>query len=78
VPRRRAVVAEAAAASATSGSSERLYLSGSGPPAGWVGAGVTGMWVCSGSHSESSPRSSTARASSTTPIETSVTNIVTP
>jgi hypothetical protein len=36
------------------------------------------MWVCSGSHSEAKPRSSVARASSTTSIDLSVANIVTP
>src|SRR6516165_9566586 len=36
------------------------------------------MWVCSGNQIESKPRSSTARARSTIPIDTSVTNMVTP
>jgi hypothetical protein len=36
------------------------------------------MWVCSGSHNDPSPRSSTARASSTASIDRSVTIIVTP
>src|SRR3954453_10413344 len=36
------------------------------------------MWVCSGTQSESRPRSSHARARSTTGIEMSVANMVTP
>ena len=72
------VVALAAAPSATSGSSDRLYFSGSSAPLGCGVVRLVGMWVCSGSHSESRPRSSAARASSTTSIDTSVANIVTP
>ena len=43
-----------------------------------VCAGSTGMCVCSGRYSESKPRASASRASSTTFIDWSVANIVTP
>ena len=79
MPTRRLVVAAATAARATSGSSDRLYSSGSS--ASPVGGGVrrdTGMWVCSGSHSDRSPRASASRASSTTSMLTSVANMVIP
>ena len=79
VPTTSRSVAAAAIASATNGSSVRLYSSRSS--ASPVGGGVSrlvGMCVCSGTYSECSPRSSTARASSTGPIVWSVMNIVTP
>ena len=69
----------AAAASATSGSTERLYSSAS--TSSPVGGGVrrlVGMWVCSGIQTESNPRSSASRASSCTGIDRSVAKIVTP
>jgi hypothetical protein len=80
VPSRSVGAATAAAASATSGSCERQYSSGSSPLAapGYGVVRLVGMWVCSGSHSEAKPRSSVARASSTTSIDLSVANIVTP
>ncbi len=78
VPSRSVVVADEAAASATSGSSVRLYSSGSGRPLGCGVRRLVGMCVCSGSHSEPKPRSSAARASSTMSIDTSVANIVIP
>ena len=73
------VVADAAAPSATSGSRQRRYSSASS--ASPVGGGVrrlTGMWVCSGSHSDCRPRASASRASSTMSMLTSVANIVIP
>ena len=47
-------------------------------PSGYGVRRLVGMWVCSGSQTESRPRSSTAWASSTMPIDRSVANIVTP
>ena len=79
VPSRSVVVSAAAAASATSGSTDRLYSSASS--ASPVGGGVrrlVGMWVCSGIQIESKPRSSAATARSTTSIDSSVANMVTP
>ena len=79
VPTRRRSVTEAAAARATKGSRHRRYCSGSS--ASPVGGGVSrlvGMWVCSGTHRESKPRSSAARASSATAMERSVAKMVTP
>ena len=61
------VVTAAAIASDTVMSSRCEYTSGSGSPVNDPGHGVsrlTGMWLCSGSQSDSKPRSSTARASS--------------
>ena len=79
VPNRMVVVADAAAANATSGSRHRLYSSSSSaaPVAGGVRR-LTGMCVCSGSQSDCSPRASASRASSTTSMLTSVANIVIP
>ena len=49
VPRRMREVTDAAAPSATNGSSVRLYSSGrSGSPVGGGVFRLTGMWVCSG------------------------------
>ena len=48
VPTRRCSVTAAAAVSVTKGSSERLYSSANGSPAGAGVARLVGMWVCSG------------------------------
>ena len=79
VPNRIVEVTDAAAARAMSGSTDRLYSSASS--ASPVGGGVrrdVGMWVCSGIHTESNPRSSAATATSGTGIDRSVEKIVTP
>ena len=79
MPSRSVVVADAAAARATSGSRQRRYSSASSAlPVGGGVRRLTGMWVCSGSHSDCSPRASAARASSTMSMLTSVANIVIP
>ena len=70
-------VTAAAAASVTNGSSVCLYSSGSGAPSGRV-ASSAGMCVCSGTHSDSKPASSTSCANSTGEIEYSVPKIATP
>ncbi len=79
VPRRMWSVTADAAASATSGSSVRLYSSArtSSPVGGGVRRDV-GMWVCSGRYRDAKPRSSAARASAAGSIVSSVANIVMP
>ena len=57
-------VTAAIAASAANGSSVWLYSGGSSPPPGYGVSRLTGIWVCSGSISDSNPRSSTLRPSS--------------
>ena len=64
VPTRRVFVAAAAYASPTRGSTVFLYSSGSSPPPGQGLRRLVGMWVCSGTKSDSKPRSSASRASS--------------
>ena len=54
------------------------YSRGSSGPPGQGLRRLVGMWVCSGTNSDSKPRSSAARPSSTTSIAYSVGNIVTP
>ncbi|GIU89694.1 MAG: hypothetical protein KatS3mg010_0793 [Acidimicrobiia bacterium] len=79
VPSRMRSVTDAAVASATSGSTVRLYSSRSS--ASPVGGGVrrlVGMCVCSGRNSEARPRASASRARSATSIVRSVANIVIP
>ncbi len=78
VPTRRRSVTMAAAVMATTGSRQRQYCSGRSPPPGHGVSRLAGMWVCSGTQSESNPRASASRASSTMPIERSVGNIVIP
>ena len=77
-PASDSLVTAAAAPSMTNGSWVRRYSSGSSPPPGYGVRRDTGMCVCSGTNSDSKPRSSSARASSTTPIDLSVRKIVTP
>src|SRR5215212_7703333 len=69
VPKRTRSVTAAMVAMATKGSTVRRYSSGSGSPMGAGVARLTGMWVCSGSHTAENPRSSAARASATGVIE---------
>ena len=61
VPRRRRSVTVAAAARATNGSSVRRYSSGSSGPPGHGVRRLVGMCVCSVTHSDSKPRSSSSR-----------------
>ena len=81
VPSMMFSVTAAAAPSDTNWSCVRQYSSGSGgapsrPPHGvWR---LVGMWLCSGNHSDSKPRSSVALANSTGPMALSVGNIITP
>ena len=64
VPTRSFLVAAAAAISDTNGSRVCLYSSGSvAPPANGLRR-LVGMCVCSGTKSDSKPRSSASRASS--------------
>ena len=71
-------IAPAIAAMVTNGSSERLYSSANGSPAGAGVRRLTGMWVCSGNQIESNPRSSAARPSWTGSFAWSVGYIVMP
>ena len=80
VPSLSSLVAPAAAASATNGSWMRRYSSGS-EPSGVPGNRVsrsTGMWTCSGTQSDSKPRSSAARASEIGSMARSVAKMNTP
>ena len=75
------LVTAAAAVKATNGSCERQYSSGRGPSAGLPFQGVSrlvGMWLCSGNHNDSNPRSSQAWAKAIGWIALSVGNISTP
>ncbi len=72
VPSRSRSVADAAAVSATYGSSVRLYSSGRGAPPGHGVARSVGMWVCSVTHSDSKPRCSSSTARSSGRIDRSV------
>ena len=72
------VVAAAAAINATNGSSIRLYSRGSSPPRGAPEVRETGMWVWSGTKSDSNPRASARWASSPGGIPSSVANIASP
>ena len=68
VPRRSVVGGGGGGAEGDERVEARLYFSSMRRGRGSTGHGVlrlVGMWVCSGSQSESRPRSSTARASST-------------
>ena len=81
VPSMMFLVTAAAAPSDTNWSWERQYSSGNGgapsrPPHGV--SRLVGMWLCSGNHSDSKPRSSAALANSTGPMALSVGNIITP
>src|SRR4029450_4659052 len=40
------------------------YSSGNSPPPGYCDSRLAGIWVCSGNHSDSNPRASHSRASS--------------
>ena len=64
VPMRRCFVEAAAYASPTKGSTVCLYSSGSVLPPGHGLRRLVGMWVCSGTKSDSKPRASASRASS--------------
>ena len=64
VPRRIVLVAAAATPSATKGSRVCQYSRGRSAPPGQALRRLAGMWVCSGMNSDSKPRSSAARASS--------------
>ena len=68
VPSLRRLVAAAAAISETNGSKVCEYSLGSWPPPGNGVRRLAGMWVCSGTNSDSKPRSSAARASSSARI----------
>jgi hypothetical protein len=72
------LVAALAAMSATNGSYDDQYSLGSSPPPGHGLRRLAGMCVCSGNHTDSKPRSSSARASSSGAIAYSVGNITTP
>src|SRR5215472_4866950 len=78
VPSLMRLVALATAASAMNGSRVREYSGGRLPPCGHGVSRLTGMCVCSGKKSDSKPRSSAWRPSSTGSIEESVGNIFTP
>ena len=69
VPMRSVLVAVAAAARPTKGSSVWEYSRGSSPPPRQGERRLAGMWVCSGTKRESKPRSSSAGASSVSAIE---------
>ena len=64
VPIRMRLVAAAAAMSDTNGSKVWEYSLGSGSPLGKGVRRLTGMCVCSGTKSDSKPRASASRASS--------------
>ena len=64
VPRRMVLVAAAATARATKGSRVCQYSRGSSGPPGHGLRRLAGMWVCSGTNSDSKPRCSASRASS--------------
>ena len=78
VPTLSRVVTAAAVASATNGSSVCQYSRGRvGPPAHGLRR-LAGMWVCSGTKSDSKPRCSAARASSAIGTAKSVAKMNTP
>ena len=64
VPMRSLAVDAAAYASPTRGSTVFLYSSGNSLPPGHGLLRLVGMWVCSGTKSDSNPRFSASRASS--------------
>ena len=64
VPTRSVFVAAAAAVSATKGSRVFQYSLGRSGPPGQGLRRLAGMWVCSGTNSDSKPRASASRASS--------------
>src|SRR5262249_37738981 len=72
VPTLRFLVAAAAAMRATNGSWVRLYSSGSGRPPAKGLRRLVGMWVCSGTKSDSNLRASSSRARSSGRMERSV------
>src|SRR4051794_24515831 len=78
VPSLSVVVTAAAADSATNGSRACEYSRGSSAPPGHGVRRSAGICVCSGSQSDSKPRSSAALASSVTLMVYSVGKIVTP
>ena len=78
VPMRRRRVAAAAAVKATKGSRVWAYSFGRSPPPGNGVRRLVGMWVCSGTQNDSKPRSSRARASSSTRMAYSVGNMKAP
>ncbi len=78
VPIFRVVVTAAAAAALAKGSDMWMYCFGSSPPAGQGVSRLAGMWVCSGNHSDSKPRSSAAFARTSGGIEYSVLKDITP
>src|ERR1700692_1834011 len=78
VPSSSVLVTAAAAPSTTNGSLTSQYFFGRSPPLGKGDLRVNGMWECSGTQSESKPRSSSARASSVGDIEWCVKNMAPP
>ena len=69
VPNRIDDVAAAHAPNATNGSSDRLYISPTGPPSPGKWNSDSGMCVCSGTQNDSNPACSAATASSTGEID---------